>query len=128
MKAKCPASRLKKFHPTVALVWEQAGNRVCSEVEIVQHGGEREVEAGFRETRKRRRRPMQMRAWSAFPGKWLCMLSHSWPEPPGRGFWTQFHKDHPTYVHVYVHAHASAYISTHLKRLLLVCHSKTSWP
>lgn len=33
VKARCPASRLK-VHPTVALVWEQAGNRVCSEVEV----------------------------------------------------------------------------------------------
>lgn len=82
-KVRCPASRLK-FYPTVAPAWEQVGNRVCSEVETAQCGGESgEVEAGFGETRKRRRGQMQMRAWSAFPGKWLCMLSHPWPEPAG---------------------------------------------
>lgn len=73
-----------EFHSTVAPAWEQVGNRVCSEVETAQCGGESgEVEAGFGETRKRRRGQMQMRAWSAFPGKWLCMLSHPWPEPVG---------------------------------------------
>lgn len=49
------------------------------------------------ERRKRRRGQMQIRAWPAFPGKWLCMLSH----PPGLSllraarFWTQFYKAHP---------------------------------
>lgn len=26
---------------------------------------------------------MQIRAWPAFPGKWLGRLSHPWPEPQG---------------------------------------------
>lgn len=67
-----------------SLAWEHFGNRVCSEMVKARCGGEsRDVEAGFGETRKRRRGQMQMRAWSAFPGKWLCMLSHPRPEPLG---------------------------------------------
>ena len=33
VKARCPASRLK-VHPTVALVWEQAGNRLWKQSSV----------------------------------------------------------------------------------------------
>lgn len=65
-----------KFHPPVApaLGWvENLG--------LLWGGAEgREVEPGVWGERKRRRGQMQIRAWPVFPGKWLCMLSHPWPE------------------------------------------------